>query len=174
MRISNTLLPTAQQLIQLLQEFEGQLAEDVVRGLISLAPTRHRVALSSGTRLFTYCALDTLLIPRLLGEDAQLFAQPIDESDAVPYAITAGQLHGPDGVVIAFPQVHTAEAGEFKGDFCPYANLFHSIDDYRLWAAKGTVPTQALTLAQADHLALDYAQHIHKHAPKVCGCGCGM
>ncbi|MFC6592202.1 organomercurial lyase [Deinococcus lacus] len=174
MALSKTIPPTAADLQRLLSEFAGHTPEDVVRGLISLTPTRHRAELGSGTRLFTYCTLDTLLIPRLLGEDARLSSAPPGAAAPLHYAIAGGELQVPGEWVMSFPQIRPGDAGEFKGNFCPYANAFASAQGYAAWAAGAGIATQFLSLAQADALARDYAEVVMREAPKVCGCGCGL
>ena len=172
--IASTTASLLSDLQILLAEFNGFLPEYAARGLISLTPTRHIIELASGSRLYTYCPLDTLLIPRLLGEDAQLSSRPPHAQEALLYTIVGGKLQAATEWVLSFPQIRMGDKGEFKGSFCPYVNAFADAKAYRAWAEQETVATHPLSFAEADALAREYAAQLDAAAPKVCGCGCGV
>ena len=91
----------------------------------STGPTRHRVDLSDGRRLWACCAIDALGIPSMLGVSGTIHAVDPDEASEVEVSL------GPSGEPRSQPAeavVLAAAAGEGSsaGCACPYINFFAS------------------------------------------------
>lgn len=69
---------------------------------LSAVPTPYRVQVK-GKSLYANCAWDSLGIPAMLHDDAQIEARLIDQTEPICYAIGHGVLHADDQLVIHFP-----------------------------------------------------------------------
>ena len=114
---------------------------------VSFTPTRHRVSTASGSVFYTHCTLDTLLLPLVLNEDAHVETTPPNASRPLVLNVQGGQVSGPDGLVISVPV--RVDAGPVQQRFCPYSNAFADRGAYDAWAAQSPVPTQGLSLENA-------------------------
>ncbi|MFC3849935.1 organomercurial lyase [Corynebacterium hansenii] len=166
--------PTPRDLHELLAEFSAADAMTVAHGLISLRPTAHLAELANGTRVHTWCALDTLIVAHLLETDVEVRSRTPIESAGDPIlnvAIRGGELVADPGFILSFPHVTDGEGHHFTEAFCPYANLFASMDAYRDWAAGQPRPTTPLTVAEADDIARAYALDVLGRGAAEASCG---
>lgn len=95
----------------------------IVGAGLTLVPTPHRFELD-GVQLYTWCALDTLIFPIVLGRAARVTSTCA--TTGAPIRLVAG----PDGVSDLDPSeavisLHVPEAGDIRDMFCAHVN-FHA------------------------------------------------
>ncbi len=99
---------------------------------ITLRETPHRFTVD-GHPLFTWCALDTLMFPAIIGRPAQVSSPSPASGDQVRVEVE------PDGVVAVEPPdavvsiVTPGETSSIRGAFCNRVHFFTSADDARGW-----------------------------------------
>ena len=97
----------------------------VVGSGITLNPTPHRFVVD-GQTLFTWCALDTLIFPSLLGKAAQVESPCQGTGEPVRVSVT------PDGVTSVEPAtsvvsiVTPSEVSAIRSSFCNHVHFFAS------------------------------------------------
>jgi alkylmercury lyase len=110
---------------------------------LSLTPTAHRFAVG-GRQLYTWCAWDTLFLPAMLG-------QPADVRSTCP--VTGGDIRltvEPDGVRrvdpqplwISFPPAATTSTADITGTFCCHVHFLATTAAAEHWLSRhpeGTV-----------------------------------
>ncbi len=120
---------------------------------ITLNPTPHRFEVD-GTHLFTWCALDTLIFPALIGRTAHV-SSPC-HATGVPVRLTVN----PDGVCDVTPStavvsiVTPDDVSAIRTSFCNEVHFFASTDAADTWLAAHPAATvlpvnDAFTLGQA-------------------------
>lgn len=130
---------------------DGQARIVAFAGL-SLTPTQHRLEIA-GRQLYTWCAWDTLFLPALLEQEAQL------ES---PCPVTATEVRltvGPDGVraahppplQVSFPAPASTVTSDITASFCCHVRFLAGQDAADAWLADNQ---GALTLSLEDALEL--------------------
>lgn len=105
---------------------------DAAMGL-SLRPTQHRMRIGSRD-LYTWCALDLLLIPPALGLAARVESVSPESGATIRAVVT------PDGVdetepaeaVVSVVPVR-GDQREIRGAFCNFVHFFSSPEDARSW-----------------------------------------
>lgn len=116
---------------------------------------------------FTWCALDTLLVARLLECDASIESVPPGCEAPLRFEITAGTVRASDQWILSFPDVLTESGDHFTDAFCPYANVFESFGSYREWAPRQPRGTAPLSLFDADRTATEWAARVRERAPRA-------
>lgn len=97
----------------------------IVGAGLTLRPTRHQFVIE-GRRLFTWCALDALMFPILLGRTARVTSPCASTGRPVTMTI------GPDGVRDLDPAeavvslVRPNGSGDIRRSFCNHVNFFAS------------------------------------------------
>jgi hypothetical protein len=142
--------------------WEGQAPAAIVKDLISFKPTRHVVSTATGVRVFTCCAVDTLLIAHLLDEDVDIETTPPGHAQAVRIDVHDHRLHASSNVVIAIPVQHNDQ--EIWTTFCPYSNVFPDEDAYRQWAVSAPVTTISTSIREAFDITSVIADRLKKLA----------
>ncbi len=108
----------------------GVKAED----LLAPGETRYRVEFAGGVR-YTYCALDALMLPFLVGQRVIIRSEcPHCTDPSVVKATDSGFYPSPPGVVLSLG-VSREGTGSVQQEACPYINLFPSKGHYQVWAA---------------------------------------
>jgi alkylmercury lyase len=109
---------------------------NVIGAGLTLRPTPHRFILR-GLTMFTWCALDALIFPALLGQTVQVESQCKSTGIPVRLNITpSGVAHvePPDAVVsLVIPD---AGAKDVRCSFCNYVNFFSSREAASQWLAE--------------------------------------
>lgn len=100
---------------------------------LTLRPTRHRYTVA-GEQLYTWCALDTLIFPALIGKAATIESTSpssgalIQVTTAPNGAVTSVQ---PSTAVVSI--VSPGGAGPIRSSFCNQVHYFASAEDARPW-----------------------------------------
>lgn len=131
--------------------------------LVSPPPTRHEVQLED-KRLYVHCALDALMYPLLVGQDAQIHSRCPECERVVEVTLKGGKLiaWAPEAAMLWLGASSQGEAcGAGAPDFssiraclCPFINLFDVTEHLEAWRAKNDrVLGVLLSLPQAFSLA---------------------
>jgi alkylmercury lyase len=102
---------------------------------LTVVPTPHRFRVD-GRDLYTWCALDTLIFPSLLGVRAQV--ESPCQSSGTPVRLTAtpegvSGVEPPGAVVSVVPIEH---APNIRTAFCDHVHFFRSAADADVWLAQ--------------------------------------
>lgn len=146
--------PVPTHLRALLNCCEGQAPEAMLRDFVMFTPTPHVIQTRSGVRIYTRCALDTLLAAWILDENLEIETTPPGQTQPLQLTVRNGRLQAPTEAVMAFPtQAETQTSADVHRSFCPYALVFSDEESYQAWSATTPVPTTAVTLQDAFQLA---------------------
>ncbi len=119
---------------------------------LSLAPTPHRFSVE-GRRLYAWCAWDTLFLPALLGQPADVHSNcPATGTDVRLSVRPAGVIDSePDAIRVSFPPPSATSTTDVTGSFCCHVHFLagHQAADRWLIRHPGGV---ALTLDEAFRL----------------------
>jgi alkylmercury lyase len=119
---------------------------------LSLTPAAHRFTIA-GRQLYTWCAWDTLFLPALLDQPAQVESTcPITAS---PLRLTVDQsgvrdVH-PEAVWVSFPAPGTTSTADITGTFCSHVHFLAGQRGADQWLSRHPGAT-ALTLSDAFEL----------------------
>jgi alkylmercury lyase len=122
------------QAVTAMPDIELDEQQRIVGYGLTLRPTQHRFE-TGGRQLYTWCALDTLIIPRLLGQTARV-ESPCHATGS-PVRLTAG----PDGVTGAEPAtavvsvVTPEQPRSVREAFCANVHFFASAEAAGPWLA---------------------------------------
>jgi alkylmercury lyase len=100
---------------------------------LTLRPTPHSYTVA-GERLYTWCALDTLIFPALIGDGATI--ESTSPGSRASIRVTTGtdgtvtSVH-PAGAVMSL--VNPAEADRIRSSFCNQVHYFASREDAQPW-----------------------------------------
>lgn len=122
---------------------------------LTLLPTPHRFTLD-GVRLYTWCALDTLIFPLILDREAHI--ESASPTGGQPIRLTAGP-RGPRDVEPAtavVSLVNPDDITEIRSTFCNHVHFFTSAADARSWL-QTTPGGQVMPVAEAFNLAAQLA-----------------
>ena len=145
---------------QLLGEFPPSALEWNAEGAItafgglSLAPTRHRLV-AGGRELYTWCVLDALFLPEILGADAILRTHCPVSATELTVDLSPGTVHAarPSGTVMSIvgPD-REACCANLRTAFCDKVNLFRDAQTFATWS-RGRDGVGCVTLAEAQDFA---------------------
>jgi alkylmercury lyase len=115
----------------------------VAFGGLSLAPTAHRFTVG-GRRLYTWCAWDTLFLPAMLDQPADVESTcPVTGGD-VRLAVDPDGVrrHDPESLWVSFPPAATTSTADITGTFCCHVHFLATTaarDEWLSQHPKGTV-----------------------------------
>jgi alkylmercury lyase len=128
-------------------EFLGQVAErgpdEEIAGILglSLSETPHRFT-ASGTRLFTWCAADTLFLPALLGQPASIESASPVSGATIRLTVSPQRVEAVDpasavvSMVVVDPDAaDTSSVEAIWGTFCHHIFFFATRQEAEAWAA---------------------------------------
>ncbi len=154
-------LETVLALLKKRPSFEWNAAGHIVGAGITLRPTPHRVELA-GRVLYTWCALDALMVPALVGQRVTVTSPCA--ATRVPVRVTVAS----DGVKQVEPleAIVSLVASEASSDvrcvFCSYVNFFASDAVAAAWLAEHPAAT-TLPVADAFQLGQRLTQTVFRH-----------
>jgi alkylmercury lyase len=106
---------------------------------LTLRPTGHQLELD-GTRLYAWCALDTLVFPLLLGAQGRVRSTPPSGGDEVRLEVDPGGVReiSPCGAAMSLvrPSPSATTGGDLRGRFCCLVHFFASEADAQAWTAR--------------------------------------
>lgn len=112
---------------------------------VTLRPTPHRFVID-GQQLYTWCALDALFFPAVIGRPARV--ESPCATTGIPVSLTVDPTAGittlePDTAAVSI--VTPEQVGSVRSDFCNPGRFFVTLDAARIWQAKhprmSVVPT---------------------------------
>ena len=138
----------------------------IVGAGLTLRPTRHQFVID-GKRLYTWCALDGLIFPILLGRTAYVTSPCVSTGRMVSVTVS------PEGILAADPPEAVLSvvppernSTDIRESFCVHVNFFASTEAARTWSAERK-DAAVLSLQEAFGLANNMAQSFGK--PGSCG-----
>ena len=140
-------------------------AGDIVGAGLSLRPTMHLFEIG-GRRLYTWCALDTLIFPAMLGRTARVTSPCAATGASVRLLVSAEGIDElePASAVLS---LHLFEGRDVRNAFCRDVNFFVSQNSTAGWLH--THPgAWVLPVAQAHSLARDLARQLADGAASTC------
>jgi alkylmercury lyase len=134
---------------------------NIVGAGLTLRPTPHRFKLKDRT-LFTWCALDSLMFPGLVGQTVQVESPCAATGRPVRVTVTpqgVQQVEPPEAVVsLVAPEA----SPNVRRVFCDYVNFFHSAEAAAGWLAEHPGAT-TLPVAEAYELGRRLTESVFRH-----------
>lgn len=110
--------------------------ETIVGLGLTLNPTRHRIEVA-GKQLFAWCALDTLVVPRILGAEARVESPCAATSTPIRLEVTPEYVRSAEPetsvVSVVVPEAH---AENLRAAFCERVLFFKSADAAAPWLGR--------------------------------------
>jgi len=105
-------------------------------GGLSLRPTKHRLEVR-GRRLYTWCAWDTLFLPALLDDQAQVESTCPMTGTEVRLTVTPDRVLAarPEDVCVSFPPPEQTTTDEIIESFCCHVHFLAYADTADRWAS---------------------------------------
>ncbi len=126
-------------------------------GGLAAAPMPHKLDLDGRTR-WTWCAWDSLFIPEILGEQAQIESRDPQTGTTIRLTVTPEGVRSqePETIVVSFvaldAELFNSSADNVMGSFCHFVFFFESWESGEAWATEHE-GTFLLTLDEAAELA---------------------
>jgi alkylmercury lyase len=104
---------------------------------LTLKQTQHVLDVD-GRTLYTWCALDTLFLPELLGRQARIRSTAPGTGETISLRVDETGVHDltPESAVMTLHGVAGFDLDDVVGTFCCYVHLFASADAAREWAKR--------------------------------------
>jgi alkylmercury lyase len=146
---------------------------------LTLRPTRHRFEVN-GEQLYTWCALDTLILPRILGTSARIDSTGPGATVPVRVSVGAGGVTGVEPAEAVVSLINPQDLSSVRSAFCNQVHFFPSAEAARPWLdahPEGSV----VPVAEAYRLASTMAENMLNQALAIQtagrgkgaqGCGC--
>jgi len=109
----------------------------VAFGGLTLEPTSHALEVD-GRTLHTWCALDTLFLPDLLGRPARIRSTSPETGETISLTVDGAGVHdvAPEGAAMTLHEVGGFDLQDVVGTFCCYVHFFASEQAARAWAER--------------------------------------
>lgn len=109
----------------------------VAFGGLTLEPTSH-VLEADGRTLYSWCALDTLFLPELLGRPARIRSTAPETAETISLVVDGWGVHDvvPEGAAMTLHAVNGFDLNDVVGTFCCYVHFFASEQAARAWAGR--------------------------------------
>ncbi len=110
-------------------------------GGLAVAPMHHELRLT-GRKLWTWCAWDTLFVPRILGESAEVASPDPETGEIVRLSISPERIESaePRGALVSFLSPAAGDfdrsAANVMAKFCHYVFFFATRESGERWAAR--------------------------------------
>ena len=126
-------------------------------------PTQHRFEVN-GEQLYTWCALDTLIFPTLLGASARIESSHQATGTPVRVAVTAMGVTSVEPATAVVSLVNPEDISSVRSSFCNQVHFFASPDDAAPWLEThpgGTI----MPVKEAYELGSSMAEKMLTHTP---------
>lgn len=109
----------------------------VAFGGLTLEPTSHALEVD-GRTLHTWCALDTLFLPELLGRPARIRSTSPETGETISLTVDGAGVHdvAPEGAAMTLHEVGGFDLQDVVGTFCCYVHFFASEQAAHAWAER--------------------------------------
>lgn len=109
---------------------------NIIGAGITLNPTRHCFQVN-GRRLFTWCAMDTLIFPMILNQTAYVTSTCPATGLTIRLTVAPGGVERfePAGAVVSLPRLSDA-CCDVRADFCNQVHFFSSSDAATAWLSE--------------------------------------
>jgi alkylmercury lyase len=109
----------------------------VAFGGLTLEPTSHVLEVD-GRTLHTWCALDTLFLPELLGRPARIRSTSPETGETISLTVDGAGVQdvAPEGAAMTLHEVGGFDLQDVVGTFCCYVHFFASEQAARLGRAE--------------------------------------
>lgn len=129
---------------------------------LTLRETAHAFEID-GQRLYTWCALDTLMFPALLGKSASVYSRCPASGMRIALRVSPHELDffEPEGVVMSLPPTGTSP--DIRRSFCCHVHFLASSQEASEWVS-GRPGMEILRIGDAFRLAQDLAAQVTDRA----------
>lgn len=117
-------------------------------GGLTIEPTSHVVELD-GRTVYTWCALDTLFVPELLGEPARIRSTCPETSEVVSLSVDSTGAHDvlPHSAVMSLHHIDEFDLSDVIGTFCCFVHFFATPKAANTWT-KNHAGSYVVTIAE--------------------------
>jgi alkylmercury lyase len=140
------------------QAVEYDDAGSIVGYVLTLRETAHALEID-GERLYTWCALDTLIIPAVLGKPARVISHCPSSRAPIVLTVRPDAIENADPPAAALTLVSPGSANDIRRSFCCHVHFFASGSAADAWTS-GHAATEVASLREASRLARKLAAHL--------------
>ncbi len=139
----------------------------VAFGGLSLKPTSHRFEVG-GQRLYTWCALDALFLPHVLGLPARIESTCPVSGRRIQLRVGPEGIESckPDGALMSLVVPGSRLKGNVRSNLCCHVHFFATENAARAWSSEHEGST-LLPVSGASELAQDITQRLFKDTNRV-------
>lgn len=139
---------------------------NIVGAGIALNPTRRRFQVN-GRRLFTWCAMDTLIFPMILNQTARVVSTCPATGIPIRLTVAPGGVEHlePAGAVVSLPRLSEA-CCDVRADFCNQVHFFSSSDAATSWLSERPGAT-ILSIEEAWRIGVVLAGSVFKSPSEI-------
>ena len=99
---------------------------------LTLRPTPHRFTVD-GQELYTWCALDTLMFPTLLGRAARVESTSAGSGDPIRLTVEPDGITNVEPATAVVSVINPDDLSSIRSSFCNQVHFFTSADDAAEW-----------------------------------------
>ncbi|MGH1348785.1 MAG: alkylmercury lyase MerB [Nannocystales bacterium] len=135
-------------------------------GGLTLRETKHQFRID-GKRLYTWCALDALFLPVVIGRGADVVSISPTTGETVRVRVEADgtSTSALEGVMVSFVTPQTPLAADVRARFCCFVHFFESRDVAEQWATTQS-DIEILSLSRASELGRRLTYRMFGAAPE--------
>jgi alkylmercury lyase len=182
-RIAGLLGRSREEMVAALRQLpsiEWDEAGNIVGAGLTLRPTPHRFEMN-GRTVFTWCALDALMFPGLIGHTVQVESPCVTTGTPVRVTVTPQRVERVEPPEAVVSLVAPEASPDVRRAFCDYVNFFSSPEAAAEWLAAHPGAT-TLPVAEAYELGRRLANSVFQpeaessrasEAVALASCGCG-
>ena len=137
-RIAEALRRSPEEVETILRQMPSiEIDEDgnVVGAGLTLRPTPHHFTIDDRT-MFTWCALDALMFPGLLGQSVQVESPCVTTGIPVRVTVTLGGVGQVEPSEAVVSLVAPGASADIRRSFCDYVNFFSSSEVASAWLSE--------------------------------------
>jgi alkylmercury lyase len=144
------------------QEAEYDDAGNIVGYALTLRETAHALEID-GQRLYTWCALDTLIFPAVLGRTARVLSNCAATGAPIVLTISPNGIEEAEPPDPALSLIVPSASGDIRHSFCCHVNFFASASAADGWISRH-VGTEVASIREACQLGRRLAGHLLRAA----------